>query len=1058
MVDIIPPQTVLTPTDAANELQSEGLDALGLTVPTLSPAWATATPSAGNYDAANLSLTVTGVRAPFRGILTFDSTPTRWSGVAGTPLTGPIAVLQLHPEAAQRLETLVAARFGTPQIRPVPVAMVMRDFTPPAPLPVPNWYLAGENLGLGGSVEISFHDRRGLVVDAIAVAHLFRDLIGWRPALEMSQDAAATQDGAGGLNGIAALATGIRCHVIDPHGWGYAPTRDVARLKVLNSENAEVSTVADGGLVDLAAGQRLGRSPADDAAEDAVENPVGTVRPLRWGWATFGTLGRTALTPPSLPGGSTITRQFFRMMAVDLDWHLLGNRSASPLAGIPGDDDTIPDFLLPKVRPAVPTFDYLADGMDVLGATAEIASGFPPGGGAGAFAIAVSPVIVPALAVPPGIGGTGHWPTFPPPNPMIALTMGTDPRTALTGRWRDGADGAGADRDAILTLPADTVPAGTHVRIYPRRFVEIQAIGEQPSFVRGDGGAAIATSGNPVRILLVNPFALSGAEPRPNPARLEVDIVLTSRTGQRQIFSVVAIALETSPETWDVPLTVFGGQALLATPALAALFAAFSTQAIAPSSVFGLPRTLVPPPGDPSGIADLVRRLASEDQPRQGPRLPTQARFETILALGTSASPSSQLSWNAVLTGARWDWESRSARPELGNPGNPAGPDVHATGIRCDGQLAYDLALHGLKRAQAIVPVSASSPGWVVTTGGENWNEPALDASGTVSAAMLETIAPFCDTPELGLIPGDPSPGDSVQNTVDAIAAALNVPSPTLTVGNEAQIRPRVQRERVTAKYGQRDALWALRRAIGQAREMIYIESPAFARTAYPDGTPTAAEIDLVEVIRQQMADNPRLKVIICVPREPDFAAEKANWVRAALKHRKEAIEHLTGQDRQRVAAFHPIGFPGRSAVIRSTTVIVDDVWCLVGTSHLRRRGLTFDGGVDIVSLDRAIARGYSSRIAQFRQTLMAAKLGVEVPSSPETASPLWIRLFQPESAFDAIADLLQQGGLGRCRPVWEGPTDTSVMEQSLAIADPNGVDADESTLLSLFLPLLLED
>ena len=56
------------------------------------------------------------------------------------------------------------------------------------------------------------------------------------------------------------------------------------------------------------------------------------------------------------------------------------------------------------------------------------------------------------------------------------------------------------------------------------------------------------------------------------------------------------------------------------------------------------------------------------------------------------------------------------------------------------------------------------------------------------------------------------------------------------------------------------------------------------------------------------------------------------------------------------------------------------------------------------------------------------------------------------------MADLLQQGGLGRCSPVWEGPTDTSVIEQTVDIADPDGVDPDGSNLLNLFLPLLLDD
>jgi hypothetical protein len=131
-------------------------------------------------------------------------------------------------------------------------------------------------------------------------------------------------------------------HVIDPHGWGYTPTRDIARLKVTDAANAEAAQVADDGIVALTANQGLGRSAAADTAD-------GVKKPLRWGFATSGTLARTRLTPPTLPGGVTLPRPFLRVMAVDLEWHLRGNRENSPVAGIPGDDGATPSFLLPAV-------------------------------------------------------------------------------------------------------------------------------------------------------------------------------------------------------------------------------------------------------------------------------------------------------------------------------------------------------------------------------------------------------------------------------------------------------------------------------------------------------------------------------------------------------------------------------------------------------------------------------------------------------------------------------------------------------------------------------------
>src|SRR5690606_12573267 len=121
---------------------------------------------------------------------------------------------------------------------------------------------------------------------------------------------------------------------------------------------------------------------------------------------------------------------------------------------------------------------------------------------------------------------------------------------------------------------------------------------------------------------------------------------------------------------------------------------------------FGLPR---PPAsaGPPTSLTELLRRLASDEQPRQGPRLPTQARFDTQFVVGVSpappaGNPNPPYNWQAVTTGARLTPESRHARPELANAGHPAGPDIFASGTAFSGALARDAALHAIKRAQPI--------------------------------------------------------------------------------------------------------------------------------------------------------------------------------------------------------------------------------------------------------------------------------------------------------------------------------------------------------------------
>ena len=156
MPSLIPPQTVLTPADAASQLQSKGLDALGLVVPNLSSGWADSTPGAGDVDAAALRLTLDGPRAPFKAPLRIEASPTIWSDVAGAPVAGPVAALVLHPEAARRLAKLVETRLGAPLIRPVPIAMVVHGVPAPVTPAAIDWYQAGESLGFSGSHAVSY--------------------------------------------------------------------------------------------------------------------------------------------------------------------------------------------------------------------------------------------------------------------------------------------------------------------------------------------------------------------------------------------------------------------------------------------------------------------------------------------------------------------------------------------------------------------------------------------------------------------------------------------------------------------------------------------------------------------------------------------------------------------------------------------------------------------------------------------------------------------------------------------------------------------------------------
>lgn len=1028
--------TVLTGNDVANQVSANGLGVLGVSAPMLSLAWSSA--NAGTLDDTTLQLPLTNILAPFTGIWEVQQSPVRYSGPDGQPYTSSAGVLALHPEAVHRLESLVTTRLDSLN-RPVAVAMLVHGVAVPSGQ-VMQWYRPGDPIGVSGNV--TFHDRRGLIIDPLAVAAMFADLLTWRPGLSNPAFNATTlNNGTGGAGAIAAAATAgsIRVHVVTPHGAAYQSRRTGSEVQVLSGATV-VQDVPSSGLVDLASGQSLGRPAATPPAQS----------PVLWGVSPNGVLGDSAWSPPSLSAGVNLQRQFFRLMAVDLNWHLLGNRAFVPGdSDVPAEDDYPANAPLPVVRRSLANFAYLVDGNDVLGAMGAMVSAWPAAADRPLYL--ASPHIDTTLALPAAPGAAGHWPATPgipaPPPGAPALVRAFDPvATAPTAAWRSVA--TGEPRDVIVTIPAAALPPGTHVRIFPRTFQVIRGIGEDPSFVRGDGGSAIVPASGPTAVLLVNPFNLGSSDSGPAPDAVTVDIVCVAQDNTRRLVSSVEV-LVGSPQAWTDNTASFGGTAAAE---VAGAFAGDGFTSIAPAGVFGIPWSGTPPAAPHLGdsFTDWVTYLTNEGNwPRVGPHLPSQTRFETVLALGAQTAVGAPYVWSAALSGARYDWESRCASPELGDPGNPAGPDTHITGVRVGGQLAYDLAFHALKRCQSVVPTnSPPTTGWTVVTSGDNWNEPPQDPAPSagqpfLAGAMLETISSTTDSPELSLLPV-PSESDTIQSLIDTIVAAMGLPRDSVhfSLHNEDRLRHQLQREIATATRGQRDAMWSLARAIKEAREYIYIESPSFQRTAQSGD---AHLVDLVQLVRDRLEANPRLKVMICIPRLPDFLITEQSWVRAVFRDRKAAIEALTGgpggANVDRVAAFHPIGFPGRSTVGRSTVVLVDDVYASVGTSHWRRRGMTLDGGCDVVSLDRQLEnRGVGRSIATFRQQLLATRLGIPTPSNAASSSALWTRLAEPESAFDLVADLLRGGGLGRCSAVYAGPTDTSVIPEDVNKTDPNGL------------------
>ncbi len=194
--------------------------------------------------------------------------------------------------------------------------------------------------------------------------------------------------------------------------------------------------------------------------------------------------------------------------------------------------------------------------------------------------------------------------------------------------------------------------------------------------------------------------------------------------------------------------------------------------------------------------------------------------------------------------------------------------------------------------------------------------------------------------------------------------------------------------------------------------------------------------------------------MIIGTPKFPDFAAGYEPMAANEAANRRMSILDLPGEQ---VVSFHPLGFPGRPTQLESTVVIVDDVWAMIGSSTFRRRGLTFDGGSDLVFTDTNLVNGRSPAIASFRRQLMAARLGIRASETTEFGTmpnSNFTRLSDGVESFNVIREMLIAGGLGKVDRLWNGelPGVTTIPPNSVSfdLTSPEGLEFDLAGALAL--------
>jgi hypothetical protein len=1024
-------------------IQQGELQAFGLAMPRLAPDWSpkgAASPSF-TVDQANMAITASANwAAPLdMAFLAVDpgsgtAMPVTLSKPDGSIESAKGVLLTLFDQQWLRLARLYTQFLETNNAnRP--------EFARGLPFrPVPKYiFFPGQTMSfksglaeawgdLGFSGAAHFYDSDGVPIDPVGVMAAFAALLTKFPilqAVDIGDSPLNPLPFTNYLNNLApAVKTRFRC--VKPDGNPYG-----------GQHLTGVTAIAAGSGIYELSGANVGLDAVSASfTQDDHDR-------LLLGPSTSGRLTGT-FTPPTLPVGVALSRDFFTLRVVDLNQYLVGDWPAA------ADDPAGGVQRKPTVR-INENATLLADGNDLLGA---INTALPAGADP---TIAAAQTIDGAFAIPPAPGTNAHWPQFPPGvpvDPNATLSVGLKAQLQLSAKWVTATASDVKKADVVLQIQG--APDHSWIRVYPRKFIA------DALEARGDGQGVLVSGSNPIPVYLTDPFSLRDPkDPAPGDiivppvAHLMFDLAVVLPNGKSRIYGNLNVKVDPAPATVPPPSGATN-------PAGTAAFRGVSN-----AGVLGLGT-----PGNaptPNNLGDWARALTGEGQPRDASRFPTMARRELLVA-GAQAGV-----WNGVIGGGRVAPEAISAATRIGEPGGAGGRETSLTGISTHGGiLAWDIGRHAFRRSKDVI-------NRCIELADNKWNIPAQPTAvpvgqqpgannGTLAGAVLQTIAPFCETPELhvawdlgvnvntaidyvinNFIPNNLPLKTQVVNALNGLKTTPAAPAPAGETSAEQRIAVELEREVVSSFFGRRDTQWALKSAIQSARHLIYLETPGFCSTATASNPPKYAA-DLIALLKTQLTSRPGLRVIICAPKFPDFAPGYEGMTafevtdRLALIKGKTTAPMVTPLPPAQTTLFHPIGFPGRFARVETNVMIIDDNWLLSGGSSFRRRGLTFDGSSDIVLTDTLLENGRSAAIRDYRRTLMANRLGIPIDSS----QPSFVALNEPATAFQLVRDALDAGGLGDIAPVWDGTAPGFTLATALPAeqSNPEGRDFDVATAL----------
>ena len=913
---------------------------------------------------------------------------------------------------------------------------------------------------LGHFREMRVFDIDGMPIDPAAMLSVLSILVLHYPSLMWLPQIAADATAGNGVTAVARSASGVlnggpittRVRLCDHAG---TPVTDAAtNFSGLTAVNATAGIY------------QVTNVPSTINRQGSLSNRV------VFGSAHGGTLGAAFAVPQwqdqrgALVGtiadpatfALAMYRDFYSLRVIDMDSFLLG----TPPTGFANANGVALEQP-PQVR-MNETLNLLANGNEVLAAAGDQIPAAP-----NQSQIVAQSIQPTQFTVPTGAGANTLWPAL--------SSGGTGPQQLNPGLVNGLTFTAQYIVDTTATpvttpniaLTIAGLPGDVAVRVYPRRFVDDERE------ARGDGdGAIVPPGGGTVTLILFDPFGLLRSVPQkpiPTSAILRFDMMVVSDqlatpTGPlvKRLYGNIDLTINSASTVNDTALPApTAGNAFANNPPGVNMFRGTSRSEI----IDRRPNAFIDSPiAGPANLVDLLNNLVGVEAgadgitPREHTRLPTMACRDLVVS-----------TFNAgVISGGRLDTRAVTGQSRLGAPGSRWGLEHQSAGVGAQGgQLAYDLARLALRRSQ-YMPLS------LVNILPDAWNLPAV-GTGTFAGAVLQNTAPLVEMPNLFYLKDDMNAfataragwtaANRMANLFNWITTTLdtktvtvegqNIPVQLLSgqlndvlntintnitnpglVTNQTTARDRVyaelERRLVSAVYGRRDTEWALTKGINHARRFIYIESPGLCSTRL-DSNGAPASDDLLNVIANRVMQVPTLRVVICIPRFPDYPESVPDFIQYELADRANRLLSLTAG---RVRVFHPIGFPGRPVRLDTTTVVVDDVWALIGSSTLRRRGLSFDASSDLVLTDTVYERGHCPAIAEFRRRLMASRLGLAATEGNMT-QPSYARLRDGVEAYEVVDDMLQNGGAGRIEPLYERPDPNFDPSDWASKANPDG-------------------